>query len=79
MVSTENISQNVYLGNQHSMSIPCCIFRMGGAALVMSNRRADARRAKQVTSSVTLHATCLPVHGVLLRNSVIMLDSSSHG
>lgn len=46
MVSTENISQSVYLGNQRSMSIPCAIFRMGGAALLLSNRRADSARAK---------------------------------
>ncbi|CAL8465224.1 g4759 [Coccomyxa elongata] len=54
VVSTENISQNVYLGNQRSMSIPCCIFRMGGAALLMSNCRADARRAKQVAPPLSL-------------------------
>ncbi len=54
VVSTKNISQNVYLGNQRSMSIPCCIFRMGGAALLMSNRRADACRAKQVAPPLSL-------------------------
>ncbi|EIE23299.1 hypothetical protein COCSUDRAFT_36731 [Coccomyxa subellipsoidea C-169] len=46
VVSTENISQNVYLGNQRSMSIPCCIFRLGGAAVLLSNRRRDAACAK---------------------------------
>lgn len=46
VVSTENITQNVYLGNQRSMNIPGCIFRLGGAAVLLSNKRADARRAK---------------------------------
>lgn len=46
VVSTENITQNWYFGNDRSMLIPNCLFRMGGAAIVLSNRRADAWRAK---------------------------------
>jgi 3-ketoacyl-CoA synthase len=46
VVSTENITQNWYFGNDKSMLIPNCLFRMGGAAAVLSNRRADARRAR---------------------------------
>ncbi|KAK9841805.1 hypothetical protein WJX81_004266 [Elliptochloris bilobata] len=46
VVSTENITQNVYLGRQRSMCIPGCIFRVGGAAVLLSNRRSDAWRAK---------------------------------
>lgn len=41
VVSTENITQNWYHGNQKSMLIPNCIFRMGAAAIVLSNKRTD--------------------------------------
>lgn len=46
VVSTENITQNIYLGNQRSFTIPGCIFRIGGAAVMLSNRPRDAWRAK---------------------------------
>ena len=48
VVSTENITQNIYLGKQRSMCIPGCIFRVGGAAVLLSNRRSDAWRAQCV-------------------------------
>eukprot|EP01026_Neomeris_dumetosa_P025987 TRINITY_DN2128_c0_g1_i4.p1 TRINITY_DN2128_c0_g1~~TRINITY_DN2128_c0_g1_i4.p1 ORF type:complete len:561 (-),score=55.44 TRINITY_DN2128_c0_g1_i4:425-1951(-) len=46
VVSTENITQNWYFGNKRSKLIPNCIFRMGGAAIVLSNRAMDGWRAK---------------------------------
>ncbi|KAI3435763.1 hypothetical protein D9Q98_001821 [Chlorella vulgaris] len=46
VVSTENITQNWYFGNDKSMLIPNCLFRLGGAALVLSNKRTDRWRAK---------------------------------
>ncbi|KAL4536764.1 hypothetical protein Ndes2437B_g06166 [Nannochloris sp. 'desiccata'] len=46
VVSTENITQNWYFGNDRSMLIPNCLFRLGGAAMVLSNKRSDSRRAK---------------------------------
>lgn len=46
VVSTENITQNWYFGNNKSMLIPNCLFRVGGAAVLLSNRAADRRRAK---------------------------------
>ena len=46
VVSTENITQNWYFGNNKAMLIPNCLFRVGGAALVLTNRRSDRRRAK---------------------------------
>ena len=46
IAGTENILDNMYWGNQRSMLITCCIFRLGGVAALLSNRRADARRAK---------------------------------
>ncbi|KAJ4832723.1 3-ketoacyl-CoA synthase 4 [Turnera subulata] len=46
VVSTENITQNWYFGNKKSMLIPNCLFRVGGAAVLLSNKSADRRRAK---------------------------------
>ncbi|RWW65060.1 hypothetical protein BHE74_00027671 [Ensete ventricosum] len=46
VLSTENITLNWYFGSDRSMLLPNCIFRMGGAAMLLSNRRADAGRAK---------------------------------
>ena len=46
VAGTENILWNLYFGNQRSMLITNCIFRTGGVAYLLSNRRDDARRAK---------------------------------
>ena len=46
VVSTENITLNWYSGNERSMLIPNTLFRMGGAAILLSNRPADGLRAK---------------------------------
>ncbi|KAF5448826.1 hypothetical protein F2P56_029325 [Juglans regia] len=46
VVSTENITQNWYFGNKKSMLIPNCLFRVGGAAVLLSNKPSDRRRAK---------------------------------
>lgn len=46
VVSTENITQNWYFGNKKSMLIPNCLFRVGGAAVLLSNKSVDRRRAK---------------------------------
>ncbi|KAL6013593.1 Protein Nef [Asimina triloba] len=46
VVSTENMTQNWYFGNNKSMLIPNCLFRVGGAAVLLSNRASDRRRAK---------------------------------
>ncbi|KAL0906812.1 hypothetical protein M5K25_025336 [Dendrobium thyrsiflorum] len=46
VVSTENITQNWYFGNRKSMLIPNCLFRLGGSAVLLSNRYADRHRAK---------------------------------
>ncbi len=45
VVSTENITQNWYQGNDRSMLIPNTIFRMGGAAIMLSNKKTEATRA----------------------------------
>lgn len=46
VVSTENITQNWYFGNKKSMLIPNCLFRVGGAAILLSNKGSDKRRSK---------------------------------
>lgn len=46
VVSTENITQNWYFGNKKSMLIPNCLFRVGGSAVLLSNKGADRSRAK---------------------------------
>ena len=57
VVSTENITQNWYFGNNRSMLIPNCLFRVGGAALCMTNRKADRSRAKYELSHVVRRHT----------------------
>ncbi|XP_059638061.1 3-ketoacyl-CoA synthase 4 [Cornus florida] len=46
VVSTENMTQNWYFGNKKSMLIPNCLFRVGGSAVLLSNKSVDRRRAK---------------------------------
>ncbi|OMO74311.1 Very-long-chain 3-ketoacyl-CoA synthase [Corchorus capsularis] len=46
VVSTENITQNWYFGNKKSMLIPNCLFRVGGAAVLLSNKPSDKRKSK---------------------------------
>ncbi|XP_021741629.1 3-ketoacyl-CoA synthase 11-like [Chenopodium quinoa] len=56
VVSTENITLNWYLGNERSMLLPNCLFRMGAAAILLSNKRSDKRRSKyQLLHSVRTH------------------------
>ncbi|KAH7444072.1 hypothetical protein KP509_02G063100 [Ceratopteris richardii] len=56
VVSMENITQNWYFGNRKSMLIPNCLFRVGGAAILLSNRASDRRRAKyQLMQTVRTH------------------------
>eukprot|EP00252_Welwitschia_mirabilis_P007828 TRINITY_DN19549_c0_g1_i1.p1 TRINITY_DN19549_c0_g1~~TRINITY_DN19549_c0_g1_i1.p1 ORF type:complete len:469 (-),score=-37.40 TRINITY_DN19549_c0_g1_i1:137-1543(-) len=47
LVGTESISVNAcYAGTEKSMSLTDCLFRVGGSAVLLSNRAADAARAK---------------------------------
>ncbi|XP_077248443.1 3-ketoacyl-CoA synthase 1 [Tasmannia lanceolata] len=56
VVSTENITLNWYFGNDRSMLLCNCIFRMGGAAVLLSNKRKDKRRSKyQLIHTVRTH------------------------
>ncbi|KAL6529915.1 separase/separin [Orobanche minor] len=46
VVSTEIITPNYYRGSERAMLLPNCLFRMGGAAILLSNKRRDSRQAK---------------------------------
>ncbi|KAK9274054.1 hypothetical protein L1049_018868 [Liquidambar formosana] len=56
VVSMENITLNWYFGNERSMLVSNCLFRMGGAAILLSNKRSDRRRSKyQLIHTVRTH------------------------
>jgi len=46
VVSTENLTRNLYTGNQKAMLLQNTLFRCGGCALLLSSRWFDAARAK---------------------------------
>ncbi|KAI3773045.1 hypothetical protein L6452_04243 [Arctium lappa] len=46
IVSTESITENCYTGQDRSKFLINCLFRVGGAAILLSNRRSDHRVAK---------------------------------
>jgi 3-ketoacyl-CoA synthase len=46
VVSTEAVSYSWYSGNDSDMLLPNCFFRMGAAAILLSNFRLDRWRAK---------------------------------
>ncbi|XP_044491553.1 3-ketoacyl-CoA synthase 1-like [Mangifera indica] len=46
VLSTENITLNWYFGNDRSMLLCNCLFRMGGAAILLSNKAHDRSRSK---------------------------------
>ncbi|KAJ6769049.1 3-KETOACYL-COA SYNTHASE [Salix koriyanagi] len=56
VISMENITLNWYFGNDRSMLVSNCLFRMGGAAILLSNRSSDRRRSKyQLIHTVRTH------------------------
>ncbi|KAK4773224.1 hypothetical protein SAY87_028243 [Trapa incisa] len=56
VVSMENITLNWYFGNDRSMLVSNCLFRMGGAAILLSNRRSDRGQSKyQLVQTVRTH------------------------
>lgn len=52
LYSSENITQNWYLGNRRSMLIPNCLFRVGGAAVLLSNKWSERLRSKYKLSTI---------------------------
>uniref|UniRef100_A0A2P2JXA6 very-long-chain 3-oxoacyl-CoA synthase n=1 Tax=Rhizophora mucronata TaxID=61149 RepID=A0A2P2JXA6_RHIMU len=56
VVSTENMTKNWYFGNDRSMLVTNCLFRVGGAAILLSNRSCDRRRSKyQLICTLRVH------------------------
>lgn len=56
IVSMENITLNWYFGNNRSMLVSNCLFRMGGAAVLLSNKSSDRCRSKyQLIHTVRTH------------------------
>jgi 3-ketoacyl-CoA synthase len=56
VLSMENITLNWYFGNDRAKLVSNCIFRMGGAAVLLSNRRGERRRAKyELVHTVRTH------------------------
>ncbi|KVH84539.1 3-ketoacyl-CoA synthase 1 [Cynara cardunculus var. scolymus] len=56
VLSMENITLNWYSGNDRSMLLCNCIFRMGGAAMLLSNKSRDRRRSKyELVHTVRTH------------------------
>jgi len=56
VVSTENITQNWYLGNEKSMLLQNALFRMGGAAVLLSNKWSDRWKANyELKNIVRVH------------------------
>ena len=43
IVNHENITQNWYVGNDRSMLVCNCLFRLGGAGALLSNRYLSVR------------------------------------
>ncbi|XVF66578.1 hypothetical protein PTKIN_Ptkin10aG0048500 [Pterospermum kingtungense] len=56
VVSMENVTLQWYTGNDRSMLVSNCIFRLGGAAILLSNRSSDRCRSKyQLIHTVRTH------------------------
>ncbi|GLT96568.1 hypothetical protein SLE2022_141800 [Rubroshorea leprosula] len=56
VVSTENINTGWYVGNNASMLLANCLFRTGGAAVLLSNRSSDHGRSKyQIVHTLRTH------------------------
>ncbi|XP_057524667.1 3-ketoacyl-CoA synthase 6-like [Amaranthus tricolor] len=46
IISTEIITPNYYQGKERAMLLPNCLFRMGCAAILLSNKRKEKKRSK---------------------------------
>ncbi|KAA8535038.1 hypothetical protein F0562_030041 [Nyssa sinensis] len=56
VVSMENITLNWYFGNDRSKLVSNCLFRMGGAAIILSNKCSERRRSKyRLVDTVRTH------------------------
>ncbi|KAF3786067.1 3-ketoacyl-CoA synthase 11 [Nymphaea thermarum] len=56
VVNMENLSLHWYFGNNRSMLVSNCLFRVAGSAILLSNKRSDRRRSKyQLVRTVRTH------------------------
>uniref|UniRef100_A0A5B7AQU4 3-ketoacyl-CoA synthase n=1 Tax=Davidia involucrata TaxID=16924 RepID=A0A5B7AQU4_DAVIN len=56
VISMENITLNWYFGNDRSKLVSNCLFRMGGAAILLSNKCSERRRSKyRLVDTVRTH------------------------
>ncbi|KAM7509432.1 hypothetical protein LguiA_019885 [Lonicera macranthoides] len=56
VVSTENITLNWYYGNDRSKLVSNCLFRIGCAAILLSNKFSDRRKSKyRLVDAVRTH------------------------
>ncbi|KAI3469654.1 hypothetical protein Pfo_026317 [Paulownia fortunei] len=56
VMSVECMTHNYYAGKDRSKLLPNCLFRMGGAAILLSNRFSDCRRSKyELTHTLRTH------------------------
>lgn len=83
VVSTEAVSYSWYTGNDTDMLLPNCFFRMGAAAILLSNFRLDRWRAKyelkQVFLNDNINYFCLICkEGINFRISISDEDLLSH-
>ena len=64
VISHENVTACMYLGNEKSMLITNCLFRMGGAAVLMSNRWGLSPLLFHGQGCTTCHSThfCTSIH-----------------
>ena len=68
IVAHENITNNYYPGNNRSCLVSNCLFRVGGAACLMSNRRAclpapwPEQAPPRIKASTTASAAILGFH-----------------
>lgn len=46
VISTEIITPNCYMGTELSMLVPACLFRLGCAAIMLTNKQSEKNRAK---------------------------------
>ncbi|KAF7152311.1 hypothetical protein RHSIM_Rhsim01G0271100 [Rhododendron simsii] len=75
VISTESITQNAYTGNERSKFLINCAFRVGGAAILLSNRPSDQGSAKyRFLHAVRTHMACSD-----LSYRCVILDEDSEG
>lgn len=56
VVSTENLTNNWYIGNEKGYLLSNGLFRLGGAAIVLSNQESDRHRSKfELVDAVRVH------------------------